>query len=476
MNHLPETEIWSFVAGELGLERERVAAAHLETCTECQQFLNVVTNFRTYARDSARTPSEFESARMTKLLREQVQRQTRVQRQAWLPSKVAAAIAFATLSGAAVAMTASGAWPLFSQPKSTEVMPIRSPSASDLRDFDPAKDIQIAEERALATEIAQPNPAEPAAVETRDLARMRTDDGNGPSVENGDGRVSGSISALSKTAEKAKAKKIAVNEVQPSDQFELSPKAADAKSDAVAKLAMLPVKPSPPAGDGAEERKIDIEPGTPDPLALLQAEEARLVRNDAELGWLSVGDAYIQRADTSRALGAYLQSLAGVEGTKAAQRLQAMVSKGMASENELLEMLADHPRAQKSAEGMRLRCEWRLKHHPDRKAVESCQAFGQAHPAHPAVHRLALAAGLVAENHLQDWTLAVEEYSRALVVSEFAEIPSSDALFFRARARARLGQVPEARADLRLFLHVDSSSWNRKEVDDLMRKLNISRE
>jgi tetratricopeptide (TPR) repeat protein len=178
----------------------------------------------------------------------------------------------------------------------------------------------------------------------------------------------------------------------------------------------------------------------------------------------------------SRALKAYLQSLAGAEGTQAAHRLRVVVSKGMASETELLEMLATHPRAQNSAEGMRLLCEWRLKVRPDRQAVQSCQAFGQAHPAHPAVHRLALAAGLVAENHLQDWNLAVEEYSRALVVSEFAELPSSDALFFRARARARLGQVQEARADLRLFLHVDSSSWNRKEVDDLMRKLNISRE
>jgi anti-sigma factor RsiW len=68
MNHLPETEIWSFVAGELELERERVAAAHLETCADCQQFLNILTHFRAHARDLARTPSEFESARMAKTL------------------------------------------------------------------------------------------------------------------------------------------------------------------------------------------------------------------------------------------------------------------------------------------------------------------------------------------------------------------------------------------------------------------------
>ena len=472
MNHPPETEIWSFVAGELPAGQEGVVAAHLAHCAECQRSLRIISGFRTHARESGRLPSEFESARMAKELREQIQRQTRVQRGAWLPSRVAAAVAFATLSGAAVAMTASGTWPLFSSSGQKSVSPAMHSANATQPTKAPETRMEIAEEAALASEpLSDSTMSVPGLAEQGETGATR--DNVASEHKTGDrGTAHFQSRSISKSSPPGQKSKIA--SVPRRSRQKASPNPVRTKTEPAAKIAMLPIHARPSASIPVDQRQIDIAPGTPAPLIALRAEEERLSRTDAEAGWLPVGDAYIQMGDTGGAQRAYFQSLTGVEAVQAANRLQAMVSKGMATKEELIEELANHSPARSSAEGMRLLCEWRLKVRPDRQAVQACQVFGQAHPAHPAVHRLALAAGLVAENHLQDWDLAIEEYSRALVVSEFAELPSSDALFFRARARARLGQIQEARADLRLFLHVDSSSWNRKEVDDLMRTLNIS--
>src|SRR5690606_6333157 len=102
-----------------------------------------------------------------------------------------------------------------------------------------------------------------------------------------------------------------------------------------------------------------------------------------------------------------------------------------------------------------------------------CQTFGRAYPAHPAVRTLALAAGQVAETRLADLPLAVAEYSRAIMVSEYAGFSSSEALLSRARARSRLGDREEAQADLRLYLHVAPEAYNRPDIRMLADALGV---
>lgn len=478
MSHLRDTEIWAFSTGELTAAEEQAAGLHLRECDACQRALAVVAGFRLSAREAGRLPSAFESARMAKKLRAQVQQETRVQRQAWLPSKVAAAVAFATLSGAAVAMTATGTWTIFSGDARRPQAPIARSFAHTPQPLAaPLEEVPQLAIESTAIEAEQLSDASPLAAEvpTADAIKRPSESRSAPS--NRDSAALGNASRGRRVRAASAPTVAGVAAASRAADKRLPLKANEAKG--TAKIAMLNEGVAPVAREPelpAAQREVVIEPGTPSPLALLQAEERRLAGENERAGWLPVGDAYIQMADAGGAVRAYVHALAGPEGSTAAQRLRTMVSKGLRAEDELLGVVSKHGDAAQSREGLRLLCEWSLKMQPDRQAVRYCQAFGQAYPAHPSVHRLALAAGLVAENHLQDWELAVEEYSRALVVSEFAELPSSDALFFRARARARLGQIREARADLRLFLHVDSSSWNRKEVDDLMRTLQISRE
>ena len=86
----------------------------------------------------------------------------------------------------------------------------------------------------------------------------------------------------------------------------------------------------------------------------------------------------------------------------------------------------------------------------------------------------AYATGRIAEERLGDPSLAVAEYTRALLMRGDDRLASGDALFSRARCRAQLGDLAEARADLRLLLHVDPSSAARGEVRALATRLAVA--
>jgi hypothetical protein len=123
---------------------------------------------------------------------------------------------------------------------------------------------------------------------------------------------------------------------------------------------------------------------------------------------------------------------------------------------------------------LRLSCELRLRYLRDATAVTTCRAFGQRFPSHPAARPLAFGAGGLAEE-LGDLRGAVDEYSRAVVLAPLSGSMASEALFARARVRARLGDLDEARADLRVFLRADPRPLDAHsdEVRGLARALRL---
>lgn len=123
---------------------------------------------------------------------------------------------------------------------------------------------------------------------------------------------------------------------------------------------------------------------------------------------------------------------------------------------------------------LRLSCELRLRYARDATAVTTCRTFGQRFPSHPAARPLAFGAGGLAEE-LGDLRGAVDEYSRAVVLAPLSGSMASEALFARARVRARLGDLDEARADLRLFLRADPRPLDAHsdEVQGLARALRL---
>jgi tetratricopeptide (TPR) repeat protein len=126
----------------------------------------------------------------------------------------------------------------------------------------------------------------------------------------------------------------------------------------------------------------------------------------------------------------------------------------------------------RSTDAMRLRCQHRLLHARDRRAMEACRAFGREHPQDPAARLLSFAAGRLAED-LGNLGWAEEEYSRALLLSPFAGLSGTDALLARARVRFNAGDVDEARADLRLYLHSEPSARREADVAKLATALGL---
>jgi len=212
-------------------------------------------------------------------------------------------------------------------------------------------------------------------------------------------------------------------------------------------------------------RRVALAPGGLTPLAAYQ----RALNDLADAGsgdprFVDVGDLAALAGEPRAALESYVRALAGDRGAMADERLDLLVADGAIAEADVLAALLADPIATESAEGMKRRCATELRHRGDRAAVALCQRFGELHREHPAVRRLALAAGRTAEFRLDDPALAVLEYSRAILVSEIAGVASTEALLARARAQAKLGAFSAAKADLGLYLHVQPEARFREEV------------
>lgn len=123
---------------------------------------------------------------------------------------------------------------------------------------------------------------------------------------------------------------------------------------------------------------------------------------------------------------------------------------------------------------MRLSCELRLRHRRDSAAVAACRSFGQRFPGDRAALPLAFAAGGLAEE-LGDLDDAIDEYTRSIVLAPFMGGSGADGLLARARVRTRLGELDEARADLRLYLQKQRrpAATHDDEVQGLARALRV---
>lgn len=125
-----------------------------------------------------------------------------------------------------------------------------------------------------------------------------------------------------------------------------------------------------------------------------------------------------------------------------------------------------------SADAMGLRCQHRLLHARDVSAMRACRAFAQEHPQVPAARVLSFAAGRLAED-LGELGWAEEEYSRSLLLSPFSGLSGTDALLARARVRSAMGDVGEASADLRLYLHSEPTARREPAVAALASALGL---
>ncbi len=139
---------------------------------------------------------------------------------------------------------------------------------------------------------------------------------------------------------------------------------------------------------------------------------------------------------------------------------------------EALSAVDDELALIRSTDVMRLRCQHRLLHERDQRAMDACRDFGREHPQDAAARLLSFAAGRLAEDR-GDLAWAEEEYSRALLLSPFAGLSGTDALLARARVRSAAGDDDEARADLRLYLHSEPAARREPDVAKLATSLGL---
>ncbi len=228
---------------------------------------------------------------------------------------------------------------------------------------------------------------------------------------------------------------------------------------------------TPSVGPSPGTPSVGPSPGAPSGLAEVAVVAPRVKpapRSAATpaRSWREQADALVERGDGVGAARVLVKALAADDGAGAALSLVAR-----RFPDALDAVDADLARL-KSAEAMRIRCEQKLLHKRDREAVEVCRAFGLEHPESPGARPLAFAAGRVAED-VGDLALAEEAYSRALVLSSFVGVTDPDPLLSRARVRAARGDLDNARADLRLYLHNVPGAKDVADVAALAARLGL---
>jgi hypothetical protein len=128
----------------------------------------------------------------------------------------------------------------------------------------------------------------------------------------------------------------------------------------------------------------------------------------------------------------------------------------------------------RAARALRDRCAGGLRARRDRAAIDDCRVFGQRFPGHPAARALAFGAGGLAEE-LGLPRDAIDAYSRAILLSPLVGAAWDDALLARARVHAEVGDLEQARADLRIYLHRSPAAVGHDDVQRLRRALRLER-
>lgn len=426
--HVEDASLLARLAGDLPATEAARIDAHLASCPGCRGSLEAFQRVRGGLLAGSQEPSPFASARMKRGLAEALRSGPVTAPRLVRRSRAAAAVAFAAISGAAVAMTATRS--------TTDVPANLSESASTgasgaaMAPAVPVGPVRAA--AAVARELLSP----PAVVLERPVL-------SDVEASKRDGR-------------------------QREERLQQRPRRGPLDEDGRAS--------ADGAGQAASGVRValahrDQRARERDRGEALEAAWQKATSGSGTPDWVALGDAFAQAGAIDRAADAWVEGLASPASATAAQRLSSAAREDVLDPDALLQRLASA--ALDNAEALRLQCEWSLRHRGDRAAVESCRTFGRAYPAHPAVRTLALAAGQVAETRLDDLPLAVAEYSRAIMVSEYAGVPSSEALLSRARARTRLGDRAEAQADLRLYLHVAPEAYNRGDIRALADTLGV---
>jgi hypothetical protein len=414
----PASEVLLALANEALAPTERAhVASHVSSCTICARGVAAFAEIGRLARDDA--PPPFAMARARRRLLDALVEERRAAVSMWRPRTVMVAMLVATLGGAAFAAVSTSRLGWFTGADAEAFSRRRSSTTT----------AEAATTEALQTPVAVPLSGPEADVSLAPTVAPDVDQ----AIDQAIGRaLRAPVSSRDEPA------RLEPSRVRPST----SVRAPEPKS-----------------------RRVALAPGGRSADAVLTAMRAELVlAPPGDARFVDLGDLAALAGDPRVALEAYTRGLAGSRAAEADQRLDRLVADGTLSEEDVLGAIAKEPAAQESAEGMKRRCATELRHRGDRQAVALCQRFGEQFPQHPAVRRLALAAGRTAEFRLDDPTLAVLEYSRAILVSDIAGLASTEALLARARAQAKLGAMNAARADLGLYLHVHPEALHRDDV------------
>ncbi len=187
------------------------------------------------------------------------------------------------------------------------------------------------------------------------------------------------------------------------------------------------------------------------------------------------GDALAAAGHRGDAVVAYTAALGGDVASAAGARIEQLVKQGGdQAAGPLLDLVDAHLASATAPEAMRVRCDLLLRWRSDGHALEACQDFVAAHPAHPARGALEGAVGRLAAQRLAAATApTVLDDARARLLQQTTGLSSPAALLDRARCRADLGDDELARADLRVAFLVDPALSQRADVSALARTLGV---
>ncbi len=218
--------------------------------------------------------------------------------------------------------------------------------------------------------------------------------------------------------------------------------------------------------------RIEQKPSAKKVAARLLAEAADVP--SGRTAHFDAGEVAALAGDADGATRSFVRALGSKKGGAARERLEIMAGDGSTSRAVVLGLIRDDDVARNSKDGLKLLCQWSLAERSDREAVMFCKAVAERFGQDPDVRRLALAAGRVAEHDLEDMDLARRLYTRAILVSQYAGLASTEALLARARVLARMGERDAAAADLRLYIHRHPEATYQDDVAELMRSLGVT--
>ena len=471
IQHADESLLLAHAMGQLEGEDAIAVKEHIDQCATCRE---MVLSFRAVgrvARSSERVPTSFASHRMKRQITESLTAgRQRVAFHRLQPAQVAFGFFLAMGAGAAIAAVSIAGWQMAfqKQPSISHSKNVERVQTESLTEMGPDIGSKVADDGA-AVSIKTVSTDKPGHVELSSLSESEQNlDSLGRQPQQASRKVV--LEDAQKWPKKRADLARATHLSQPSKRSRVtaSPdlEKANAKSQAAETLAEPTV--SNPETDRETAPRVDLRAGAE------RLKQQAASDGSSKAPWLEVGDAFALAGDADEAADAFVKALGTNKGYISAGRLFRLVAEDLLPSADILRRVETDRQIATSAEGMRLLCSWKLKENGDKDAVETCARFARQHPKHPAMRIHILAAGRIAESRLNDCQLAIKQYSTAILVSQYAGISSTEAIFSRARCFERLGMLEDARKDLELYLSIERTAVWRQEVAELMQRLNLT--